>query len=534
MEPLRVVAYARVSSKEQADKELSIPAQLKAIRKYCQDKGWKLVGEYIDEGKSAKTADRPAFQKMIAIAKKQNRHFDAIIVHKFDRFSRSREDHVIYKALLKKQGVTVYSMTEQTDPETPHGFLLEGMLEVISEFYNMNLANETRKGMVENAKRGYHNGGSPPYGYRITKIRDGRNDDKSVWVLGPDHEVDNVSRIFELYVRENKGYKAIAHQLNAENIPGPKDGLWSWTTIWHILHNDAYIGRKTWNKYDYSAGKKKKPANEWIVSADAHPAIIDRDLFNAVSAKSEERNPSGAAFKAKGPSVYILRGLLKCPMCGANMVTGSNGKNTRGNTRYYHCGTYHRKGAKACKRNGIAKEKIESAVLNTLIREFSLLSYAGSLEDEITRFVETQNRETTFQLARIEDDLKHSRRRLELAGEERKSVSQGKYLPQYVHELESEIENLERDKQTLNSNKHNLDLHEVNLQGIRERLRDFANRIKIEPPEVQHRLLSDYVSNIVADQTYNVYKLTLHVFAATESSSEAVKLLEKTVYFDVN
>lgn len=105
MEQTRVVAYARVSSKEQAGKELSIPAQLKAIRKYCLDKDYKLVAEYLDEGKSAKTADRPAFQKMIALAKKQNRHFEAIIVHKFDRFSRSREDHVVYKALLKSMTV---------------------------------------------------------------------------------------------------------------------------------------------------------------------------------------------------------------------------------------------------------------------------------------------------------------------------------------------------------------------------------------------------------------------------------------------
>jgi len=112
MDQIRIAAYARVSSKKQAEKELSIPAQLKAIRKYCQDKNYKLVAEYIDEGKSAKTADRPAFQKMIAIAKKQNRHFNAIIIHKFDRFSRSREDHVIYKALLKKHGVHVYSVTE--------------------------------------------------------------------------------------------------------------------------------------------------------------------------------------------------------------------------------------------------------------------------------------------------------------------------------------------------------------------------------------------------------------------------------------
>lgn len=124
---IRAVCYARVSSKEQAEKELSIPAQLEAIRNYCKQKGWKLVHEYIDAGKSAKTDDRTEFQRMIAMAKKQNRNFDIIVVHKFDRFSRNRDDHVIYKSLLKKMGVLVYSVTEQTDPETPHGFLLEGI-----------------------------------------------------------------------------------------------------------------------------------------------------------------------------------------------------------------------------------------------------------------------------------------------------------------------------------------------------------------------------------------------------------------------
>ena len=106
MEQTRVVACARVSSKEQAEKELSIPAQLKAIRKYSQDKNYKLVAEYLDEGKSAKTADRTTFQKMIALAKKQNRHFDAIIVHKFDRFSSRGKCTSFIKPYTKKRGAT--------------------------------------------------------------------------------------------------------------------------------------------------------------------------------------------------------------------------------------------------------------------------------------------------------------------------------------------------------------------------------------------------------------------------------------------
>ncbi len=530
-ENIRIVAYARVSSKEQADKELSIPAQLKAIRKYCQDKGWKLVSEYLDEGKSAKTADRPAFQKMIALAKKQNRHFDAIVVHKFDRFSRSREDHVIFKSLLKKHGVLVYSATEQIEPDTPHGFLLEGMLEVISEFYNMNLANETRKGMVENAKRGYHNGGVPPYGFRVGKIKDGRGNDKSVWVLGPDEEVNTVRRIFDLYVRQNKGYKAITRLLNEEGIPSPKGGLWSWTTVWHILHNEAYIGQKIWNKYDYvNHGKKKKPQEEWIIRADSHPSIVDRDTFKAVITKSHERAPEGSATKSKGPSLYILRGLLKCPMCGANMVTGSNGKNTRGHTRYYHCGTYHRKGSKACKRNGVPKEKIEIAVINSLIREFSMLSYPGSLEEEIKRYSDYQNREAKFKLARLTDDIDYLTRRIEITN--REDIKPNKLMAEYLDDLESELQKLQKEKKEAEKQVINPDLNLDQLKTIRDALNSFVSSIKVAPPEQQHNILKEYITNIIVDHFNHSTQLEYRINPITNSDPDInIPLFKKRLHF---
>ncbi|NPV89878.1 MAG: recombinase family protein [Firmicutes bacterium] len=535
MEELRVVAYARVSSKEQAEKELSIPAQLKAIRKYCQDKGWKLVGEYIDEAKSAKTADRPAFQKMIAMARKQNRHFNAIIVHKFDRFSRSREDHVIYKTLLKKLGVLVYSITEQTDPETPHGFLLEGMMEVISEFYNMNLATEVRKGMTENAKRGFHNGGSPPYAYRIGKIRDSRGNFKSVWVLGPDEEVNTVRRIYDLYIRQNKGYKSIANILNSENIPSPTGITWSFSTVWTILHNDVYIGRRTWNRHDYvNYGKKKKPQNEWIVVADSHPPIIDRDTFNLVTTKGKERSPLGGAFNPSGPSPFILRGLLKCPDCGVNMVTGSNSKRTRGYTRYYHCGTYHRKGSKTCKRNSVSKDKLETAVLNCLIREFTLLSFPESLEEEIRRYVEYQNRDITFQLARLDDEIKHLNRRIDLAKSETGSVELGNYVAQYIGELKRDLQKLKRERSETNKLITEPDLSIDQIKAIREKLKDFIQRIKIEPPDFQHSLLRQYVSLITYDPIAQTYKLKFKLTIDSDEANQQITILEKTSYFTLN
>ena len=71
---------------------------------------------------------------------------------------------MIYKSLLKRQQISVVSMNEQVD-ESPAGSLLEGIIEVIDEFYSANLSQDTVRGMRENAARGFRNGGSTPFGY---------------------------------------------------------------------------------------------------------------------------------------------------------------------------------------------------------------------------------------------------------------------------------------------------------------------------------------------------------------------------------
>lgn len=79
---MKVCLYARVSSEKQAEKDLSIPAQLKAMEEYARIHGHQVVGRYIDEAQSARTADRPQFQAMIAAAKQKDRPFDGILVWK--------------------------------------------------------------------------------------------------------------------------------------------------------------------------------------------------------------------------------------------------------------------------------------------------------------------------------------------------------------------------------------------------------------------------------------------------------------------
>ena len=70
---MRVALYARVSSEKQAEKDLSIPSQLKALRKYALQRNWEIIDEYIDEAESARSVNRPAFQEMITAAKKKDK-----------------------------------------------------------------------------------------------------------------------------------------------------------------------------------------------------------------------------------------------------------------------------------------------------------------------------------------------------------------------------------------------------------------------------------------------------------------------------
>jgi len=197
----KVVTYCRVSSDEQAQKNLSIPAQRKALRRWIDEReDIELPEPFVDEGESAYApADkRPGFCRMISYCRKHP--VELILVHKLDRFSRNREESILFKSLLRKHGVMVKSITENYDPETPQGFLYEGMIEVINQFYSMNLATETMKGMRENAERGYHNGGRRPYAYRIEKVADAHGREHSKLVPGPDDEVATVREIFRLAV----------------------------------------------------------------------------------------------------------------------------------------------------------------------------------------------------------------------------------------------------------------------------------------------------------------------------------------------
>lgn len=302
----RAAAYIRVSTDEQT--EFSPDAQLKAIQNYCKSNELILDKEYvyIDEGISGRKADkRPAFQEMIKHAKKKE--FDVILVHKFDRFARSREDSVVYKSLLKKEcGIKVVSITESIEDDK-FSVILEAMLEAMAEYYSLNLSDEVKKGMTEKALRGGWQTYAP-FGYKIV--------DKKLEIV--DEQASAIRMVFNDFIN-GEGYLHIAKKLNNLGYRTRFGNKFENRNIEYILNNPAYKGYARWTP----TGKvRRKSSPDTILVKSDHEAIIDEKTFDEVQEMIKERKELHRKYyKGTNPSQnHWLSGLVRCKTCGHTLV----------------------------------------------------------------------------------------------------------------------------------------------------------------------------------------------------------------------
>ena len=173
LQPLTPAAlYARVSSDRQ-DVDLSVSAQLRALKEYAKVNGYYVAREYVDEAESGRVADRPQFREMTEEGSKPKAPFEVILVWKFSRFTRKREHAVAFKAQLRRKGIRVVSITEQAE-DNATGRLLEGIIESVDEYYGENLAQEVVRGMREAVSRGFFLASNAPFGYRKSRSATGQ------------------------------------------------------------------------------------------------------------------------------------------------------------------------------------------------------------------------------------------------------------------------------------------------------------------------------------------------------------------------
>ncbi len=343
---MRCVIYLRVSTKEQAEKDLteegfSIPAQREACVRHVRDQGWTVVDEYSDRGESARTVDRPQLQAMLARIIEE-RDVDAVVVHKIDRLARNVEDHVAIRAALRRSNATLVSVTEKIEA-TASGRLVEGIHALMAEFYSANLATEIKKGMTQKAKMG----GFPqvaPVGYlNVREIIGGRQ----VAHIVPDPDrAPLVQLAFELYATgeftldhllDELAKRGLTNRARRNHSSRPL----SVHGIQQLLTNKLYSGIVCWNG---------------VESQGTHEPLVPMDLFTQVQDVMATRAGGGTRERKHR---HHLKGSLACGVCGRRLSL----QLSKGRYLYFFClGMRDRKKPTGCREPHTPVDTLERQV----------------------------------------------------------------------------------------------------------------------------------------------------------------------------
>jgi len=391
----RGAAYCRFSSDMQ--REESIDAQLRAIHDYAERNNMIIVAEYVDRAKSATSDQRPEFQRMVKDS--SDNLFDVVIVHKLDRFARNRYDSAHYKHQLKRNGVVLRSIVENLD-DSPESIVLESVLEGMAEYYSQNLAREVMNGLTENALKGVHTGGIPPFGYDV--------DPQTKKLVLNEYEAEGVRLIFKKVI-EGIGYTEIINELNALGYKGKRGQVFAKNSLWSILRNPKYTGDYYYNRSNSKNidGKRSgyKDESEFIVIKDAIPAIISREDFAKAAERQKRRMQTRKHSHAKED--YILTGKMICGECGGSYV-GARRSRSKDNSYWvaYGCNRRYRTKSYGCNNKEISKTFIEKYVLDKLAEYVFSDDCAEKINTEYNAYLKSQHSESFEAVKKLQTELK--------------------------------------------------------------------------------------------------------------------------------
>ena len=390
--------YARVSSDRQ-DVDLSVAAQLRALRNYAAQHGYVVAREYVDEAESGRIAARPQFRAMLDETSRPQAPFQVILVWKFSRFTRKREHAVAFKALLRRRGVKVVSITEHAD-DSPTGKLMEAIIESVDEFYSENLAQEVTRGMREAAARGFWMASRAPYGYTRVLVPDGAKQRPKLAVAEPAAGV--VRRLFALADR-GQSLLDITKTLNAEGVASPSGQRWLKTSVQRVLTNEVYTGTLVWGT------NAKDQAPPVRVPRRLSRPRLPRTQFRRVATCWTAKAPT-KAHPRRSASSYLLSGLVKCRRCG-RALSGQAAK--RGRFAYYVCQSLLHRGSGACDAPRLNARRFEGLIVaqirDSILTEGNIRDLVRLVDEELAGVAQEQRRK----LAGLETELAEVRRRLD-------------------------------------------------------------------------------------------------------------------------
>ena len=449
---MRAVIYLRVSTKEQADKDLteegfSIPAQREACVKHICELGWELADEYIDMGESARSIDRPQLKSMLTRVA-ENSDIDVVVVHKVDRLARNLEDHVAIRSLLTRHSVKLASVSENLE-ESPSGRLVEGIHAIMAEFYSANLATEIKKGMGQKAKMG----GYPhkaPLGY--LNVRESIGGRELARIIVDPKRGHLVAAAFELYASGQWTLRRLIDELAHRGLTirsrrdYPEKPL-TVSGLAKLLSNKSYIGIVTWDGVEYPG---------------THEALVEPQTFAKVQELLVARGSRGTRERRHH---HYLKGLLYCGVCDRRLSI----QLSKGQYTYFYClGQKDRRYPTGCRESYVSAGDLEAGIEDLYKGVQVPKSWAAGLTEAIAAEVGSRSQSSAAEKVALES-------RRQCAEAERMKLMTAYYAGAIdVSMLKSEQDRIGRELVFVNERLGGLDAKLEVWQDVMNRALDFS------------------------------------------------------------
>lgn len=365
------VIYARQST----PKQQSIPAQIKALEGFADEKSYHIVATF-EDAMSGKDTNRQGFKTMKEFLSKHS--VDIILVWRYDRIARNLKDLESFLTYCYELNVSVISINERLGNHHAQDVFMLQLLGALGQYQREVIKENQQIAYRQKHLQGKILSANVSYGYRLV---DGDLE------LQQD-EALIVKEIFNLYVNQEMGYKAIAENLNAAGKIN-RDGIW-WhpTRIKSILDNPFYIG-KVLSKYG---------------STNTHSLpLIEPVVFEKVQQIQASRNTASQRVTRR----YVLQGKIKCPHCHS-VCSPAHALSGQRDHYYYTCSLYTSGGKRHCPGtilNALVVEDFIGSKLHDFIQSDFV---AGQLKSHITQ----TNKEIHQHNKQKQTQLKHRQKKL--------------------------------------------------------------------------------------------------------------------------
>ncbi len=507
---MRAAVYARVSSEEQAERG-TIENQVEFAVKYCDLHQINIVEWYKDDGVTGilPLEERPEGKRLLEDAR--NKKFDVVLVYRLDRLGRSAR--IILNAVheLEQNGIKVKSMTEPFDTSDPNGRFLLTVLAGVADLERETILERMQYGANRAARAGKWLGGIVPYGYRVNEEGYLEISDNLLPELNMS-EADVIRLIYYLIAEQGYSTIKVADYLNALGVPTAyvKDGrqvtrgkrkvntsgVWTPGRIRNMVVNTTYKG------IHYYGKRTKK--NRELIPREV-PAIVSEEIWEKAQQKLKE-NQIEALKNAKRP--YLLRGLIKCGLCGLT-YQGQSYKGSKNKLRaYYVCGgkvAYRGPLQGKCPSKNVPAEWIEDIVWGECV---NFIKNPGEAIKELSRTIETKKEQ--------KEELK-SEKQILLKTLKEKQLERESILDLYrrkvitADDVERQFQKIENEMKALENRLKEVEdqiAAEENLfnsfNTVEELLENLRSKLESNPSfEIRREIVRTLVKEIVVDTRFD-------------------------------